>query len=88
MRSGRGLRPEASRREIASGPGKLTQAMGLTLDDYGRSLLAGRISLRPRHARDPALEVATSRRIGLSKGRELPYRFYAVGNPHVTRARP
>jgi DNA-3-methyladenine glycosylase len=86
LRSARGLSPTARQREIANGPGKLAQALGITLEHYGRSLLDGQLALRRPAASDPPLPVATSRRIGLSRGREHPYRFYVPGNPFVSRA--
>ena len=30
-------------------------------------------------------EIITSRRIGLNKGVEFPYRFFIKGNPYVTK---
>jgi DNA-3-methyladenine glycosylase len=87
MRAARRLTSEAPEREIASGPGKLTQALGVTLDDYGHSLLRGRLSLRRPARSDARVAVARSRRVGLSKGRALPYRFYVAGNEFVSRAR-
>jgi DNA-3-methyladenine glycosylase len=87
MRAARGLAPGARAREIANGPGKLTQALGITLDDYGRSLLHGRLSLRRPSRSDPSAAVARSRRVGLSKARALPYRFYVPGSEFVSRAR-
>ena len=88
MRLGRGLAAGAQAVAIGSGPGKLTQAMGVTLDDYGRSLLDGRLCLRRPTPGAPPIRVGTSHRIGLSKGSALPYRFFVIGNPHVSRARP
>jgi DNA-3-methyladenine glycosylase len=87
MRTSRGLEPAAAPREIASGPGKLCQALEIGLDDYGCSLLRGRLSLRRAEPGDLPLAVARSRRIGLSRGRELRHRFYARGHPCVSRAR-
>ncbi len=88
MRRDRGLPPGAPERDIGSGPGKLAQALGIRLDDYGASLLRGRLTLRAPAAGDPPLPVARSRRIGLSKGRELPYRFYVPDHPCVSARRP
>ncbi len=87
MRAQRGLPRGAPEREIANGPGKLCQALGISLEQYGRSLLRGSLSLRRAAAGDPGLEVATSRRIGLSRGVERRYRFYARGNAFVSRTR-
>jgi DNA-3-methyladenine glycosylase len=87
MRSLRGLGADAPLRDVATGPGRLGQAFGLSLDDYAASLLRGRFGLHAPGARDAAPEVAVSRRIGLSKGAELPYRFYDAASGCVTPAR-
>ena len=87
MRAARRLAPRTPEREIANGPGKLTQALGITLDDYGQSLLRGRLSLRRPSRSDPPAVVARSPRVGLSRARALPYRFYVPGNAFVSRAR-
>ena len=87
MRSARGLAPGAPEREIANGPGKLTQALEVTLDHYGQSLLRGRLSLRRPARSDPPAAVARSRRVGLSQGGALPYHFYVPGNEFVSRVR-
>jgi len=88
MRDARGLRGDAPDREIANGPGKLCQALQIGLDDYGSNLIAGPIELRRAARHDPPVRVERTRRIGLSRGREHPYRFLALGNPYVSRARP
>jgi DNA-3-methyladenine glycosylase len=73
--------------ELCSGPGKLTQALGIELDVHGSSLANGpvRICERPEAWRDPA--IATGRRIGITKAVELEWRFAAAGNRHVSRPR-
>ncbi len=86
MRALRGLPPDAPLRAIASGPGKLTAALGLALDLYGASLLRGPLTLRGAGAADPPVRIRRSPRIGLSRGAELPYRFYAEGRPGVSRS--
>jgi DNA-3-methyladenine glycosylase len=88
MRRHRSLAPEAPDREIASGPGKLTEALALTLEADGCSLLRGSLRLRPPAPGDPRLGVATSPRVGLGRGRELPYRFFAPGSAWLSRGRP
>lgn len=85
MRSLRGLAGHTSDRQIASGPGKLTQAFALQKDDDGRSVLRGAVRLRRPAAGEAPLRVTRTRRIGLTQGAELPYRFLAVGNPWVSR---
>ena len=87
MRALRGLPGDAPARVIASGPGRLAQALALTLGDDGRSLLRGPISLRTRPPDEARPEIGTSRRVGIQRGAELPYRFYARGHPCVSHPR-
>jgi DNA-3-methyladenine glycosylase len=74
--------------DLCSGPGKLTQALGIALSGNGRDLQAGPIIIGPRaHAwRDPSVVVGT--RVGITRAVELPWRFCAAGNRHVSRPRP
>ncbi len=59
---------------LTSGPGKLTQALGITLADYGADLTRGDFVVRtPAVARSFDIEVTP--RIGISKCVDLPLRF-------------
>lgn len=70
--------------QIASGPAKLTQAMGIGMEAYGADLLGEPLSIRvPR--KDPEVAVGTTKRIGIRKARELDLRFFIVDNEHVSR---
>jgi DNA-3-methyladenine glycosylase len=81
----RELRGGRSGRELASGPGKLAEALAIELADDGRDALRGALRLeRERAARPPAICVGP--RIGLSQAVDLPYRFFARDSPHVTRS--
>jgi DNA-3-methyladenine glycosylase len=82
MRVRRGLERE---RDLCSGPGKLTQAMGIELGLNGTELQHGPIviSRRPRSWRD--VEVVCDRRIGITHAAELPWRFTAAGSRYVSR---
>jgi len=72
--------------ELCSGPGKLTQALGVGLADNGTSLLGdGPIVVEPR---GPAQALAVGPRVGITKAAELPWRFAAAGNRHVSQPRP
>ena len=89
MRVRRGLiggRP-AREGELCSGPGKLTQALGIWLDENGTSLADGPVRILERSGvwRDPAVAVGT--RIGITRAVELPWRFCAAGDPNVSRPR-
>jgi DNA-3-methyladenine glycosylase len=82
MRARRGVAPL---RSLCSGPGKLTQALGIELVDNGTDLTRGpiRFSARPPAWRDVAVSV--DRRIGITKAVELPWRFSAAGSRFVSR---
>jgi DNA-3-methyladenine glycosylase len=82
-----GARP-ARDGDLCSGPGKLTQALGISLDENGTSLSRGpvRIGARAGIWREPVVSVGT--RIGITRALELRWRFCASGNRHVSRPRP
>ena len=77
-------RPKAKRlRDLASGPGKLTMALGIGPEHYGADVTRGLLTVRAfRLPRD--FETVTSRRVGISAAQELPYRFYIKDNEHVS----
>jgi DNA-3-methyladenine glycosylase len=84
MRARRGLeRPE----DLCSGPGKLTQALGIGLELNRSDLARGPIVFRPRAQAPPEI-VAVAPRVGITKGSELPWRFCVPGSRFVSRPRP
>ena len=85
MRERRGR--EAAR-ELCSGPGKLTEALGVGLEDNGRSLLEAPFEVRAAPPDAPAVEVTTAPRIGITKAAELPWRFCAAGSLFLSRPVP
>jgi DNA-3-methyladenine glycosylase len=74
--------------DLCSGPGKLTQALGVGLGLNGSSLLDGPIRVLPRPNGGPAPEVSTAPRVGITKATELPWRFCAAGSRFVSSPRP
>ena len=72
-------------RELCSGPGKLTEALGVGLEHDGADLMAPPFELRGRPRGAPAPAVETGPRIGISRGTELPWRFCLAGSPHLSR---
>jgi DNA-3-methyladenine glycosylase len=74
--------------ELCSGPGKLTQALGIELDLNATSLLGGPIRLGPPPAERPPSRVLAGGRIGITRAIELPWRFSAAGSRHVSRPWP
>lgn len=81
MQARRGERPE---RDLCSGPGKLTEALGIGLDSNGADLSADPFLLLPP-AEDWQGEILTGPRVGISKAVERPWRFGLADNPHVSR---
>ena len=89
MRVRRGLiggRP-ARDAELCSGPGKLTQACGIWLDQNGTSLARGSVRIYQRSPRWRDPEIAVGTRIGITHAVELPWRFAAAGDRNVSRPR-
>ena len=85
MRRRRSGRPD---RELCSGPGKLTEAIGVGMSENATSLLGEPFMLTgpvPGWERAP---LVTGPRIGITKAGELPWRFCAEGNPFVSRPAP
>jgi DNA-3-methyladenine glycosylase len=74
--------------ELCSGPGKLTQALGIELSENGVDLARGPVLVRPREAAWHEPTIVAGTRIGITKAVELPWRFCAGGNRHVSRPRP
>ena len=74
--------------ELCSGPGKLTQALGIGLDLNGVPLAGGPIRVLPREGEWSRPAVVTGPRIGITKATELPWRFAAANSRFVSRPRP
>jgi DNA-3-methyladenine glycosylase len=85
MRRRRGLeRPE----ELCSGPGKLTQALGIDVGLNGTSLSRGPIELLPPPAGAAAPRIVRGERIGITRAAELPWRFCDADSRCVSRPWP
>jgi DNA-3-methyladenine glycosylase len=76
--------PEA----LCSGPGKLTQALGIGLDLNETDLRSGPIRIEPPPAGAPAPEIAIGPRIGITKAAALQWRFSEARSRFVSRPRP
>lgn len=82
MRERRGLDRE---QDLCSGPGKLTQALGIELRHNGCDLSAGPVTVDRRPRAWSEVPVAVSKRIGITKAADLPWRFCAVGSRCLSR---
>jgi DNA-3-methyladenine glycosylase len=85
MRQRRGLERVE---DLCSGPGKLTQALGIGLALNGTSLVDGPIELLTREPGSRAPRMVAGERIGITKAVELPWRFCDADSPHVSRPWP
>lgn len=72
--------------ELCSGPGKLTEALGVDLGVNEADLCQEPFLLTAPAGERP--EVVTGPRIGITKAVERPWRFCAAGSRFVSRPRP
>jgi DNA-3-methyladenine glycosylase len=70
--------------DLCSGPGKLTQALGVELWVNGLSLIDGPVRILAGGPR----EYVSGPRVGITKAAELPWRFCALGSRSVSRPWP
>lgn len=82
-----GLSP-ARLRLVASGPGRLCQAFGITREqDNGKDLTDQSNDLYVIADDHVAPRIVTTPRVGITKAAELPLRFFILGNPYVSGKR-
>ena len=67
--------------DLARGPGRLGQALGVTMADSGADLSSGRLRLQ---VADAAPVVATGPRVGVSRAADVAWRFWIDGDPYVS----
>jgi DNA-3-methyladenine glycosylase len=78
-------RPAAKRIEdLASGPGKLTLALGITRRENGADLTRNALQVRRLENEEPH-EVQVTPRIGITHCADWPLRFVIARNPFVSR---
>ena len=83
----RAARPRArSDTQLASGPARLCQALGIDGRLDGADLPSGDRGVRlVDDGQAPPPVAARSTRIGLRAGADLPWRFFVPGHPHLSR---
>ncbi|MDE3153721.1 MAG: DNA-3-methyladenine glycosylase [Acidobacteriota bacterium] len=87
-RAGKGVRalaPDAPDLDLCRGPGNLTRAMGISLDDNEADLTGRRLCIVDGPA--PSGEVIWSPRIGIRVGTERLWRCYVAGSRAVSGGR-
>jgi DNA-3-methyladenine glycosylase len=73
-------------RKLASGPGKLCEALGITRPrDNGKNMLSPKSNLQVMSDGFRAKEVAVTQRIGITKSAELPLRYVIARNLFVSK---
>ena len=82
MRARRGL---DDIRLLAAGPGRLTQALGLTSAHDGLDVLASPFATRRP---DASVEVVASPRVGITRATDRLWRYSLAGSSFVSRPRP
>ena len=69
--------------DLTTGPGKLTQALGIDLSFNSSNLWSSDLVIA-RKERRQSFAVGRSKRIGISRGKELLERYYIIGNRYVS----
>ena len=78
----RSRRGRASDRDLARGPGRLTQALGIRIEHKGVCVLdGGPIRLQPGPAPE---QVSRGPRVGVSAEADRPWRFWVTGSRFVS----
>jgi len=73
-------------RKLASGPGKLCEALGITRQsDNGKDMLSSASDLQVMSDGFQAKEIAITPRIGITKSMEMPLRYVAAGSDFLSR---
>jgi DNA-3-methyladenine glycosylase len=73
--------------DLCSGPGKLTEALGIGLDSNGADLSRDPFLLTPRPQGQPP-EIVAGPRVGITKAVERPWRFCLADSPFVSKPSP
>jgi DNA-3-methyladenine glycosylase len=81
-----GRNPESDREKfnLTNGPGKVCRALSIDNQHYGIDLTGNKIYLLEQ----PEInnnQIVVSKRIGIKKSVDLPWRFYIKDNPYVSR---
>ena len=83
-RFGRKLKNEKEIFNLTSGPGKVCQAFGIDRSHSGIDLTGQKIFILDGK-RIKKNEIGISKRIGITKSTELPWRFFIKNNPYLSR---
>ncbi|MPZ60447.1 MAG: DNA-3-methyladenine glycosylase [Propionibacteriales bacterium] len=73
-------------RDLARGPARLTQALGVGRAHDGLDLCAGPMSVGPEES--GPIDISSGPRVGVAKAADRPWRFWVEGDPTVSAYRP
>lgn len=80
-------RPSTKLTDLTNGPAKLCKALAIDRSFLGEDLFTSeRIRITP-HRNILPKEIATSKRIGITRSTHLPLRFYVRESPFISRSR-
>lgn len=71
--------------KLTDGPGKLTKALQITMEDYGRAITIPPLYIAEGYCPE---SISVGKRIGIDKSgeaRDYPWRFWITNNKHVSR---
>ena len=74
---------ELADRDLASGPGKLCDALGITLEQNRADLLRSPLRVEPG---EPPEAIVWTPRVGITVGTDRFWRCFVKGSPHVSRS--
>lgn len=83
-RFGRELKSEKEIYNLTSGPGRVCKAFGFNKEHSGLDLTNSSVFI----VNQPKLKknmIGVSKRIGITKSVSLPWRFFEIGNPYLSR---
>ncbi|MHB1126459.1 MAG: DNA-3-methyladenine glycosylase [Bacillota bacterium] len=70
-------------RDLCRGPGRLVQAMGISMEHNGMNIDHG--SIRFYRSGEAVGKITVTPRIGISQAQDLPLRYYLEGNHYISR---
>lgn len=79
--------PRATTPKLASGPGNLARALGITGDDNGTDLSGGSAITLNLGTELPSDLIGSGPRVGVTGAPDRPWRFWVLGDPTVTAYR-
>lgn len=78
------LRHGIADRQIANGPGKVCQALGIDKQLNGHDLRQAPLVLVLKDAM-PTEQIVQTTRVGITRAKDEPWRFYVKGSPFVSK---